>query len=119
MMLLEKYARRLALTACALIVAAVAFSAVHANDGHTFKVHNKSSKTIKNMLASEDGEHWGRFDIGDGIEPGQTVKIAWSRSTDDQACEQEFKVVFEDGSETAPAKFDFCDESIVLEVSGD
>lgn len=119
MTLLEKYARRLALTACAVIFAAVAFGAVYANGGYTFKLHNKSSKTIKSMLASEDGEHWGHFDIGDGIEPGQTVKIAWNKATDDQSCEQEFKVVFEDGSETAPAKFDFCDESVELEISGD
>ena len=118
MRLLEKYSRRVALFACAAIVMTFAFSAVQArNEGYSFRVHNKASEAVKKILASEDGKNWGHFNIGDGIEPGQTVKIVWDKSTDDQSCEQYFKIVFEGGSQTAPAKFDFCDADLVLEVT--
>jgi len=118
MRLQEKTAKVAALLGCAALMMTFAFSAVQArSEGYSFKVHNKASQTIKKILASEDGKKWGHFDIGDGIEPGKTVKIVWSKETDDEACEQHFKIVFEDGSVTAPAKFDFCDEDLVLNVT--
>jgi|SRR5580704_1194002 hypothetical protein len=86
-------------------------------DQHEFKVHNASKSAIKKLLASEDGEKYGFFDIGVGIDPGQTVKLVWDKSTDEQSCSQYFKAVFEDGSESAAEKFDFCDSSLVLEFS--
>jgi hypothetical protein len=118
MRLLRKYSNEVTLLACAAMIMTFALSAVQArNEGYTFKVHNKASESVKKILASEDGKNWGHFDIGDGIAPGQTVKIAWAKSTDDQSCEQFFKIVFEDGSQTPAAKFDFCDEDLVLEVT--
>jgi hypothetical protein len=114
----DNCSKKVALLACAAIALSFAFSVVQArNEGHTFRVHNKTEDTIKKILASEDGKTWGHFDIGDGIEPGHTVKIAWDKSTDDQSCVQSFKIVFDDGSETPPAKFDFCDADLVLEVT--
>ena len=115
---LDACSKKVALLACAAVVMTFALSVVHArNEGYTFKVHNKTEDTIKKILASPDGSSWGHFDIGDGIAPGQTVKIAWDKSTDDQPCVQNFKIVFDDGSQTAPAKFDFCDSDLVLEVT--
>jgi len=118
MRLLDKFSKRVALLAGALIMMTFAFSAVQArNEGYSFRVHNKASEAVSKILASEDGKDWGHFDIGDGIAPGQTVKIVWNKSTEDQSCEQFFKIVFEGGSQTAPAKFDFCDADLVLEVT--
>ena|SRR5215471_2785025 len=115
---LENCSKKVALLACSAVLMSFAFSVVHArNEGYTFKVHNRTEEIIKKIMASPNGKEWGQFDIGDGIEPGATVKIAWDKSTDDQPCVQSFKIVFDDGSQTAPAKFDFCDAGLVLEVT--
>ena len=97
---------------CALAVSA---SLIASESSYSFKVHNTTKQTIKKLLASEDGKTYGNFDIGKGIPAGETVTLVWDKKTDDQDCEQYFKAVFDDGDESEPEKFDFCEEDLVLE----
>ncbi len=91
-------------------------AAVNASESsHSFKVHNTTKNTITKLLASEDGEKYGNFDIGKGIKPGQTVTLVWDKSTDGEECEQYFKAVLDDGEESEPVKFDFCEDDLTLE----
>jgi hypothetical protein len=84
--------------------------------GYAFTVHNTTNDKITKLLASEDGEHYGSFDVGRaGIEPGQTVSLNWNKSTNDSNCEWFIKAVFDDGSETPAKKFDFCEEDLELD----
>ena len=92
----------------------MSFSAFAA-DEYTFKVHNNSGQTIKKILVSEDGDEYGFFDIGKGIKAGATVSLVWDASTNGESCEQYFKAVFADGSESEPQQFDFCEEELTLE----
>ncbi|HYL98584.1 MAG TPA: hypothetical protein VEZ90_06480 [Blastocatellia bacterium] len=119
MKLVQDYRKRISVFACAFAVLTFALAAIARADGYEFKVHNGTKTAIKKLLASEDGDKFGYFDIGDGIEPGETVKLVWSKSTDDQACHQYFKAVFADGSESSVKKFDFCESGLVLEFSED
>lgn len=82
---------------------------------YTYKVHNKSKSTITALMASEDGKTYGAFDIGKGIAPGQIVTLVWDKSTDEGNCEQWIKAKFADGGVSPAAKFDFCEEDLVLE----
>lgn len=84
---------------------------------YKFKVHNGSSSKITKLLASEDGKEYGNFDIGSGIAKGATVQMVWAESTNSGSCEQYFKAVFADGSESAAQKFDFCEEDLTLDFS--
>ena len=82
---------------------------------YSFKVHNTTKDRIKKLLVSEDGEKYGTFDIGKGIGPDKTVTLQWDKSTNNSDCEWLIKAVFDDGSETRPKKFDFCEEDLELE----
>jgi hypothetical protein len=83
---------------------------------YSFRVHNTTKDRITKLLASEDGEKYGSFDVGRaGVGPGRTVTLNWDKSTNDSKCEWFIKAVFDDGSETHPKKFDFCEEDLELE----
>jgi len=82
---------------------------------YSFKVHNTTKDRIKKLLVSEDGGKYGTFDIGKGIGPDKTVTLQWDKSTNNSDCEWLIKAVFDDGSETPPKKFDFCEEDLELE----
>ena len=107
--------KRVALLAAALVLVSCAAYA-HARYDYTFKVHNKGKNKIVKLLASEDGKSYGNFDIGDGIDPGETATLVWSKTTDDKSCEWYFKAAFDDGAESAPVKFDFCEKDLLLEI---
>lgn len=97
-------------------VAAFLFMSVAAvADDYTFQVHNNADQAIKKILVSEDGREYGFFNIGKGIKAGATVELVWDSSTEGENCEQYFKAVFADGSESEPTKFDFCEEGLTLE----
>lgn len=84
--------------------------------GYAFTVHNTTKDRITKLLASEDGEKYGTFDVGRaGIEPGQTVTLNWDKSTNNSNCEWFIKAVFDDGSETPAKKFNFCEEDLELD----
>ena len=100
----------------ALFVAAFLFMTVGAfADDYKFGVKNNSGQMIKKILVSEDGEEYGFFNIGNGIKAGATVELVWDSSTEGENCEQYFKAVFADGSESEATKFDFCEEGLTLE----
>lgn len=98
--------------AAAFVFAAVTASAA---DEYSFKVHNTTKSLIKKILVSEDGKDYGFFDIGKGIKAGQTVTLTWAQSTNNEQCKQYVKAVFDDGSESEPAKFNFCEDDLELE----
>ena len=109
----------LKLTASFLCVCALfcfAASRLQAEGGdYSFKVHNTTDDTITKLLASEDGETYGNFDIGSGIEAGKTMTLVWDKSTDSGKCHQWFKAVFSDGDESEAKQFDFCEKDLTLE----
>ena len=83
---------------------------------YSFTVHNTTNDRITKLLASEDGQNYGTFDVGGaGISPGQTVTLNWDKSTNDSHCKWFIKAVFDDGSETPAKKFDFCEEELELD----
>ena len=84
---------------------------------YRFKVHNNTKSDIKRLQVSENGKTWNYFDIGSGIKAGDTVELAWDKSTDGQSCDQYFKVQFADGDWSDPVKFNFCEKDLVLEFS--
>lgn len=84
---------------------------------YQYKVHNGTSVTITKLMASEDGKTYLPFDIGAGIKPGQTVTLVWDKSTDNGACEWWIKAGYADGDTSPAAKFDFCEEDLVLEFN--
>ncbi|HEY0323298.1 MAG TPA: hypothetical protein VGC66_20240 [Pyrinomonadaceae bacterium] len=83
---------------------------------YSFTVRNVGKDRVIKLLASEDGKTWGFFDIGDGIDPGETKTIVWDRTTNNQACVQFFKAAFDDGLESPPKKFDFCKKDLAIDV---
>lgn len=87
-----------------------------AND-YKFKVHNNTRQAIKKLQVSEDGKKWGNFDIGDGIAAGATEELVWDKSTDNENCEQYFRVQFADGEWSDAVKFDFCEKGLILEFN--
>lgn len=102
------------LLVCTLTLVSFAVSRVHAS--YTFKVHNKTDNKIVKLLASEDGKTYREFDIGNGIGPGKVVTMEWDKSTDDGNCEWFFKAKLDDGEETDPVEFDFCEKDLMLVI---
>ncbi|KXK02930.1 MAG: hypothetical protein UZ17_ACD001001378 [Acidobacteria bacterium OLB17] len=94
------------------------FSATKAQDSeYSFKVVNKTNMRIVKILVAESGQKYKPFDIGAGIGPGKTVTLVWSSETDSESCIQWVKAVYADKTESTPAKFDFCEEDLVLEFT--
>ncbi|HYH09386.1 MAG TPA: hypothetical protein VEK11_20230 [Thermoanaerobaculia bacterium] len=101
---------RMFVVAAALLVSVTAFA-----DEYKFKVTNNTDTKITKILVSEDGEEYGFFNIGSGIQPGKTVTLVWDQSTNGESCEQYFKAVFANGEESEAQQFDFCEEEVALE----
>jgi hypothetical protein len=89
-------------------------TAAHAEE-FSFTATNSTGTLIKEILVSENKSDWGYFDIGKGIKPGTTVDLAWDQSTNSENCTQWVKAAYADGSESEPAKFDFCENGLELE----
>jgi hypothetical protein len=113
-MKLEKNFKKSRLLAVALVL--LSFAVVYAQEQYTFKVRNVGQNKVLKLMASQDGKNWGYFDIGEGIEPGETMTVAWDKSTNNQSCTQFFKAAFDDGEESPPKKFDFCEKNLVIDV---
>jgi hypothetical protein len=112
-MLKNRIIRAFILT-CALTLVSFAANRVHAS--YTFKVHNKTENKIVKLLASEDGKTYREFNIGNGIGAGKIVTMEWDKATDNGNCEWYFKAKLDDGEETEPVEFDFCEKDLVLEI---
>jgi hypothetical protein len=108
--------KKIRMLAVALVLVSLAAGHAHARFSYTFKVHNKGKNKIVKLLASEDGKTYGNFDIGDGIAAGETATLVWDKTTDEKSCEWYFKAGFDDGEESPPVKFDFCEKDLVLEI---
>lgn len=100
--------RKLGLAVLFLIAAPV-----HAE--YSFEVLNSTDEDIVSLEASEDGRNWGEFDIGYGIESGDSRTLVWSRATDNSGCEWYFRATFSDDTTSRPKLFDFCEDDLVLE----
>lgn len=107
--------KKIIMVGCALLVTTISPVARAADDDYSFKVKNTTDELITKILVSEDGDKYGYFDIGDGIEPGETMTLVWDKSTNGQSCKQWFKAVWKSGKEGKPVKFDFCEKDIQLE----
>ena len=81
---------------------------------YTFKVKNENVQRITKLLASEDGKNYLDFDIGKGIDVGETKTIAWDKSTNKMGCEWYLKAVYADKSVGEAVKFDFCEEDLLI-----
>ena len=101
---------------CVGVLALLNFAVNRAHASYTFKVHNKTDHNIVKLFASEDGKTYREFDIGDGIAAGKTVTMEWSQSTDNGKCDWHFKAKMDDGEETEPVEFNFCEKDLVLEI---
>ncbi|MEY2510536.1 MAG: hypothetical protein QOE26_1299 [Verrucomicrobiota bacterium] len=69
---------------------------------------------ITKLLASEDGKTYLDFDIGKGIDVGQTMTLHWDKSTNKSGCEWYLKAVYADKSVGEAVKFDFCAEDLLI-----
>jgi hypothetical protein len=85
------------------------------DDQYSFKVHNASEERITKLLASEDGKDYVKFDIGKGIDAGETVTLNWDKSTNKSNCKWYIKAVFADDSMSKPGRFDFCEDDLILD----
>ncbi|BDA84942.1 hypothetical protein Sa4125_24840 [Aureimonas sp. SA4125] len=81
----------------------------------SFTATNTTSSAITEVFVSENKREWGYFDIGSGIKPGSTVNLVWDQSTNSESCAQWVKAAYADGSESEPAKFDFCENGLEIE----
>jgi hypothetical protein len=104
-----------ALVAALLIGATTSLAGIQPE--YTFKVYNRTDTKITKLLASEDGENYGAFDIGSGIAAGKSATLVWDKSTDESNCEWLFVAVYADGSESEPVAIDFCEEDLELEFT--
>ncbi len=112
-----RFTGRMVLIGIMVLALAVTFGLagkVSAQD-YSFKVHNTTKNAIKKILVSEDGKTWGHFDVGRGIAPGATTTLVWDNSTNNEECKQYIKAVYDDGSESEPTIFDFCEKKLELE----
>jgi len=89
-------------------------TAAHAEE-FSFTATNSTTTAITEILVSENKSDWGYFDIGSGIKAGSTVNLVWDQSTNSENCAQWVKATFADGSESEPAKFDFCEDGLELD----
>jgi len=85
------------------------------DDQYTFKVKNANVQRITKLRASEDGKDYIDFDIGKGIDVGETVTLNWDKSTNKSACQWYIKAVYADKSVGEAVEFDFCEEGLVIE----
>jgi hypothetical protein len=74
-----------------------------------FWVENQGSAEIAEILVSQHQTAWGHFNLNHDIAIGEKMKLNWYKSTNNQSCNQWVKAVYSDGSETLPARIDFCE----------
>ena len=84
------------------------------DDQYTFKVENNNVQKITGLLASEDGQRFTKFDIGKGINVGETVTLNWDESTNNSDCNWWIKAVYADKSVGEAVEVDFCQENLVI-----
>jgi hypothetical protein len=103
--------RTLALVIGMLICASLASGG---EDRYTFKVHNDNAQRITQLLTSEDGKKYLKFDIGKGIDVDETVTLNWDKSTNKSGCHWYIKAVYADKSVGEAVQFNFCEADLVI-----
>ena len=104
-----------------MVTASLFVGAMSCNDaaagesGYSFTVRNKTRVKMTKLLVSEDKKDWGYFDIGTGIAPGESEKLVWDSSTNNEGCDQYVKAAYADDTESEEAKFNFCEADLELE----
>ncbi len=93
------------------------FACIGGANAYEFNITNSTKSKIVGVEASEDGKTWGKFDMGKGLAAGASTTITWDASTDDSVCEWQVRASYADGSESEPAKFDFCEKDLEIEFS--
>ena len=73
-----------------------------------FFVQNQSSSKIIKLEAKEENRPWGSFAMAGSINPGETKKIVWAESSNNQGCNQYLRATFADGHKSPATLFDFC-----------
>ncbi len=107
---------RTSLVAVALAVAGNAMVAAGAHaEEYSFTATNTTGTAITEIWVSEDKDDWGYFDIGSGIRPRATVTLVWNQSTNSENCAQWVMATYADGSESEPAKIDFCEDGLEID----
>ena len=100
------------------LLAAIALAACAGSaSAYDFTVTNSTGQSINGVHATEDGKNWGSFKLSADIPPGGEMKLVWSPETESTGCEWQVKATFADGSESEPAKFDFCEANLNIEFS--
>ena len=75
-----------------------------------FFVKNGTDHRVTNLEVSIDKETWGKFEIGKGIQPGNTVKLVWAPETNDEPCEQWLRATYDDGKTGEAHNMNFCQD---------
>lgn len=102
-----------------LLTAATLMFCASAASAYDFTVKNSTDASITRVLASEDGKTWGEFSLSGPIAPGASTQLVWSPATENTGCEWQVKAVYDDGEESDPATFDFCEADLELEFGGE
>jgi hypothetical protein len=79
---------------------------------YSFSVYNSTGNAITQILVSQNGKTWGEFELGQGIRAGGSEILIWDKSTNNERCKQFVKAVFASGEESAPARFNFCEDDL-------
>jgi hypothetical protein len=108
---------KIVMVAMALVLMSFTLSFARPHAEYKFKVHNNTKVDIKKLEVSQDGKKWGEFDIGSGIKAGATDELIWDKSTDNEPCEQYFRVTFANREVSEAVKFNFCEKDLVLEFN--
>lgn len=104
----------IATTAFGIAANGMIVAAAHAEE-YSFTATNTDKTVLTEVLVSENKKDWGYFDIGTGIAPGATVNLIWDQSTNSDNCSQWVKGTWADGTESEPAKFDFCENGLKID----
>jgi len=100
--------------ACSIATAGLITNAAHASE-FSFTATNTTRSAVTKIFVSEDKSDWGYFDVGNGIKPGATITLVWDQSTNNESCDQWMKASYADGSESEPAKFNFCEDGLEID----
>lgn len=107
--------RKVYVLAFALVL--MSFNASYAlaqQDDYRFVVKNNTRTTIKKIFVGEPGKKYRPFIIGNGIAAGKSMTLVWDNDADTAACRWYIKAVYDDGVETEPAIFDFCEKGLEI-----
>lgn len=110
----QNHLKKVIVLSFAIILMSFSAGFAAGSNEYSFKVTNRTDTKIKKLLASEDGEKYGFFDIGAGLAAGKTMTLVWDKSTDESGCDWYFKAVYVDDSESEPVAFNFCEENLEL-----